>query len=98
MEFSIALSDLGYTSGNISVAAFVNNGDHNYVSNQVLGALPAGTGNLGGDGAGTFTGNAAGVNFNNFAGDQFFTVAVPEPASIGLLSLAGFALVTKRRR
>lgn len=98
MELSMSLADLGYTSGNINVSAFINNGDHNYLSNQVLGSLPSGTGNLGGDGAGNFTGNASGINFNNFAGNQFFTVSVPEPGSIGLISLVGLALVSKRRR
>jgi len=30
------------------VMAFINNGDHNYASNQFHGGLPFGTGNLGG--------------------------------------------------
>ncbi len=84
LELSIALTDLGFTGGDISVCAFVNNADHNYASNQFLGPLSPPQMNLGGDGAGTFTGV---INFDltNFAGDQFFTCtgpAVPvEPTS-----------------
>ncbi len=95
LELAIALSDLGDPTGPIKVSAFVNNGDHNFLSNQSLGGLPAGTGNLGGDGGGGFTGNASGIDFNQFPGDQFFIV--PEPATLGLLSLGGL-LVARRRR
>ena len=100
MEFSIALTDLGIAPafvGEIKIAAMIDNGDHNFLSNQVLGGLPDGTGNLGGDGMGTFTGNLAGVDFNNFAGDQYFRVFVPAPGGAGLLA-AGLLLATRRRR
>ena len=74
MEFSIALADLGNPGPGsvIKVAAMIDNGDHNYLSNQILGPLPAGQGNLGGDGSGGFTGSLGGVNFDNFAGLQYF--------------------------
>jgi len=97
MEFSIALSDIGYTGGNILVSAFINGQNHDYASNQWLGGLPAGTGNLGGNGSGVFTGNLAGVNLNNFAGNQFFVVAVPEPASIGMLGLCAVLGLRRKR-
>ncbi|MCC6357566.1 MAG: PEP-CTERM sorting domain-containing protein [Phycisphaerales bacterium] len=98
MEFSIALADLGSPADGevIKIAAMINNGDHNYLSNQFLGGLPGGTGNLGGDGNGGFTGTLGGVNLNNFEGLQFFTITVPEPASIALLGLAGVALLRRR--
>lgn len=98
MEFSIALADLGNPADGevIKIAAMINNGDHNYLSNQFLGGLPGGTGNLGGDGNGGFTGTLGGVNLNNFEGLQFFTITVPEPASIALLGLAGVALLRRR--
>lgn len=98
MEFSIALADLGSPADGevIKIAAMINNGDHNYLSNQFLGGLPGGTGNLGGDGNGGFTGTLSGVNLNNFEGLQFFTITVPEPASIALLGLAGVALLRRR--
>lgn len=97
MEFSIDLADLGNPGlgDTILIAAMINNGDHNFLSNQVLGGLPAGTGNLGGDGGGGFTGDLAGVDFRQFPGVQHFAVTVvPEPASAALatlaLSVAGF--------
>ena len=101
MEFSIALADLGNPSigSMINIAAMINNGDHNYVSNQILGPLAAGQGNLGGDGGGGFTGTLGGVNFNQFAGLQYFSVRViPEPATLALAALACSALATRRRR
>jgi hypothetical protein len=79
-----------------------NGSGHDYWSNQFLGGLPVGTGNLGGDEAGGFTGEGA-INMQNFAGDQFFTVPVvpvPEPstyaAGIAVL-LAGVIAIRHRR-
>jgi len=98
MEFSIDLADIGSPADGtfIKIAAMINNGDHNYLSNQILGGLPAGTGNLGGDGAGGFTGTLGGVNLNNFAGDQCFLVRIPEPTSLALLALAGLVAIRRR--
>jgi hypothetical protein len=98
MEFSIALADLGNPANGsvIKIAAMINNGDHNYLSNQLLGGLSAPQGNLGGDGAGGFTGTLSGIDLNNFGGLQFFTITVPEPASFALLGLAGLALFRRR--
>lgn len=93
-EFSVALVDIGYVGGPIKIHAAYGNGDNNFHSNQILGGLPAGTGNLGGDGAGNFTGNLAGIDFNNFAGNQYFVI--PEPASMALLGLGGLAMLRRR--
>ncbi len=87
LELSIALSDLGNPSGSIRLAVMQNSSSHNYLSNQILGGLPAPQGNLGGDGAGNFTGSLAGIDFNNFAGEQFFTVAVPVEADLKITSV-----------
>jgi hypothetical protein len=99
-EFSIALADIGNPTGVIHIHAAYGNGDNNFHSNQTLGGLPAGTGNLGGDGMGGFTGTLSGVNFNNFAGIQYFSIQVPEPASLSVVgvSLAGLCSLRRRRR
>jgi len=94
-EFSVALADIGYVGGPIKIHAAYGNGDNNFHSNQILGGLNAGTGNLGGDGTGTFTGGLGGIDFNNFAGDQFFTL-VPEPASMALMGLGGLMMLRRR--
>ena len=84
MEFSIALADIGspQPGSSIKIMAFINNPDHNYLSNQFLGSLTSPQGNLGGDGMGVFDGNLDGINMNNFAGDQFFTLLVPAVAGL----------------
>lgn len=100
IELSIALSDLGYVDGDIRIAAFVNNPDHNYASNQVAGVGIL-SGNLAGDGFGTFTGNLAAVDFNDFYGNQFMVIpasSIPEPASLVLFGVAGMIVGIRRRR
>jgi hypothetical protein len=94
MEFSIALADLGNPAAGstIKIAAMINNSNHNYLSNQVLGTLPLtdGTdppskGNLAGNGLGGDIGDLSGINFNSdlLTGLQYFTVAVPSAAVAG---------------
>lgn len=88
IEIGIPLSLLGNpTWGNgLKISAFINGGGHDFVSNQVLGGFPGGTGNLG---------DPTGVNFNNYAGNQYFVV--PEPASMIALTLGAFGLVARKR-
>jgi len=97
LELSIDLNDLGYTGGPINVMVGQNGGGHDYWSNQFLGGLAAPQGNLGGDGAGNFTGEGA-IDFTLFAGDQYFTVPIPEPASVTLVGLVLAGLASVRRR
>lgn len=96
LELEIDLAALGYTGGAINIAGWVNGSNNDFMSNQVIGGLPDGTGNLGGDGNGTFTGNIAGIDFNNFAGNQFVTI-VPAPGTVALLGLGGFVAARRRR-
>lgn len=98
MEFSIDLADLGSPAdgSTIKICAMINNGDHNYLSNQFLGGLQAPQGNLGGDGSGGFTGNLSGVNLENLPGAQCFSVLVPEPSALALLVLGGLAAIRRR--
>ena len=97
IELLIPLSQIGWTGGNINVLADINGGGDSYLSNQFLPELPVGTGNVGG--GGPFTGPSAGAfNLGSTPG-AYFTVAVPEPASIGLIFVAaGATLFGGRRR
>ncbi|RNC81417.1 MAG: PEP-CTERM sorting domain-containing protein [Phycisphaera sp.] len=97
VEIAISLDEIGYTGGLLRLAGFINGGAHDFLSNQVIGGLPAGTGNLGGDGAGNFTGTVAGIDFNQVVGDQFVVLKVPAPASMALLGLGGIAAARRRR-
>lgn len=72
VEMAIPLSAIGNPGGAIKLCAFVNGGGHDYLSNQVLGGLPAGTGNLA---------EPRNVNFGNVGGTQFVSFT---PSPVGL--------------
>lgn len=74
IEIKIPLVLTGWSSGDIKVMAFINGGGHDYASNQVLGSLPAGSGNLGGNGAGGYDGTVH-VDFSAIEGNQYFSTA-----------------------
>ncbi|MDQ2770420.1 MAG: hypothetical protein M3Y54_07970 [Bacteroidota bacterium] len=67
VEFRIPLAALGLTAGggNFRLAVFTNGGGHSFLSNQALGGLDFGTGNLA---------DPANVDFSAQPGDQFVTI------------------------
>lgn len=100
IEFSIPLSEIGNPTGDIRLMAFINNGAHDFFSNQFAGDGVS-EGNLAGDFIGDFA-----FTFDEVAGDQFVTIAngavtasaVPEPTTIGLLLFGATAVCGLRRR
>jgi hypothetical protein len=79
MEIKIPLVLTGWDgSSDVKVCAFINGQGHDYASNQVLGCLPVGNGNLGGDGLGGYVGGfpaALRVDFGAIEGNQYFSTA-----------------------
>lgn len=74
VELAIPLAMLDYPSGELRVSAMINGSNHDYLSNQFLGGLPAPQINLGGDGAGGFNGTVGQIDLNDYAGNQWFAV------------------------
>jgi hypothetical protein len=107
IEFSIPLSEISDPTGDIRLMIFVNGNGHDFASNQFAGEGLLDS-NLGGNGFGVHTGDLSGVNMNDYGGDQFVTIAnpgaapslaaVPEPGSLLLLVIAGFAACGWARR
>jgi hypothetical protein len=91
IEVAISLADLGSPAvgDTIKITAFVNGSNHDYVSNQFLGSLPAPLGSLGSDGFGSYFQHETSFNLNDYFGNQYFSVTVvPEPSAIALVCLA----------
>lgn len=96
IELAIPLSAIGNPVGEIKVSAMINGSNHDFLSNQFLGGMAAGQGNVGGDGNGTFTGTVGQLDLNDFAGQQWFRV-VPSPAGVALFGIAGVVGMRRRR-
>jgi hypothetical protein len=95
IELMIPLGAIGGSSS-VKICAFVNGGGHDFVSNQMVGPLPATTCNLG---------EPRNVDLATIAGNQYFAVstgAVPVATPIALtflsLALMGGAILVLRRR
>ena len=91
IELRIPLSVLGAgitSTTPLHVMPLITNGGYDYLSNQTLGGLPGGTGNLGSDGAGG-GGTANSVDFLNYAGNQFFTAQRGDVSISNARDLAG---------
>ncbi|MDO7875835.1 choice-of-anchor D domain-containing protein [Hymenobacter sp. ASUV-10] len=91
LELRIPLSALGAgITGTtpLHVMAVVANGDYTYFSNQTLGGLPLGTGNLGANGSGGGSLPLT-IDFLNYPGNQFFTAQRGDVTIADTRALAG---------
>jgi len=91
VEMSIPLAALGIGTANFKVTAFINGSGHDFASNQWLGSLPAGFGNLGNNGSG----GLSNIDLSQIDGNQYFTV--PGPSSLVMLAMGGL-MASRRRR
>jgi hypothetical protein len=98
VEVELSLADLGNPAAGlqIKVLAFINNSNHDFVSNQFLAPIGPGSINLGSDSLGNFIPGQTFFDLSDFAGDQFFVISVVPEASAALLTagpLAALGLV-----
>lgn len=94
-ELGVSYSALGLSGPTDTwrVSIVLANGGSDYLSNQQLGSLPNGTGDIAGSGSGNW-------NQGSFAGEQYFTITgVPEPSTFALagLGLASLLIFSRRK-
>lgn len=79
MEFEFGLDQIGYDgSGTVRIGGFITSQSTDFLSNQVIGGLPAGSSNIGSP-AGT-------KDFSTIAGNQFVTLSgiAANPPALGI--------------
>lgn len=88
IEFVIDLSEAGWKADGpgqahpiIKLAGYINNGGHDYMSNQVLGGLPDGYGNLA---------HPCAVDFSAIDGDQFIVICPADVDGTGFVDNEDF--------
>lgn len=96
LEFSVALADIGNPT-EIKLVAMYNNGDHNYLSNQMLPGLTGPQCNLGSDGNGNGGSDLSGIDLSTLSGTQFAVISVPEMSSVSLLLVGLLGLIRRRK-
>ncbi|MBN2162227.1 MAG: hypothetical protein JXR25_16525 [Pontiellaceae bacterium] len=86
LELCIDLADLGNPHGTIRICAFINGNNRDYLSNQTLGGLPAGTDSLGYP--------PSSIDFSTIEGDQFFTVEVGGSVVPGSFTISSMTMLS----
>lgn len=88
IEFVIDLSEAGWKPANngevypiIKIAGYINNAGHDFMSNQVLGGLPDGYGNLG---------HPCSVDFDFIPGEQFLVLCPADVDGSGFVDTDDF--------
>jgi hypothetical protein len=90
ISFAYGLVGIAGPAATWKVSAILANGGSDYLSNQQLGTLPAGTPDIAGSGSGNW-------DQTLFAGDQY--VVIPEPATAALFGAGlGLLLALRSRR
>ena len=94
IEVGLPLENIGNPTSDIKITAFITSSNHDFVSNQFLGGLPAPFGNIGSGQPGAL------FSLDNYSGDQCFVVVIPEPATFTYSSLCvlGLCLYRSRRK
>jgi len=76
IELCFDLDELGWDgSSDILMSGWISNDPFDFLSNQVIGGLPMGTGNLGNPD--TDDDGVSDLDFNTLAGDQFINLSAP---------------------
>ncbi len=87
VEISLDLTELGWDgSSQIRLAGFINNGSHDFVSNQVIGGLP----NSASCNFAQNLGEPRVIDFNQLTGNQYVVLCYADCNQSGSLTIADF--------